>query len=93
MCECGYAIMCDISTTHHYCVIMASGKTCGKCEFFLKVQWNDKPGSLVYGRNGICEKYDYNAVSDSTYAQQCKGYKHKQYKRGNEASNFLTERR
>jgi hypothetical protein len=55
--------------------------TCGKCEYFTKVNWNDRPRSLCFGRNGLCEKYDYNVCSDGTYARICKGYKHKRYKR------------
>ena len=54
---------------------MASNKTCGKCRFFSKVDWNDRPGSLADGRNGLCAKYDYNINSDGTYAQKCLGYK------------------
>jgi len=60
---------------------MASGKTCGKCEFFLKVKWNDRPRALSCSRNGLCKKYDYNVCSDGTYAQRCNGYKHKKYNR------------
>jgi len=50
---------------------MSSNKTCGKCTYFLKVNWSDPPGSLGSrsGRNGLCEKYDYNVSSDGTYAQ------------------------
>jgi len=60
---------------------MASGRTCGKCMYFCKINWNDSPGSIGFGRNGICEKYDYNVYSDGTYAQKCKGYDGKKYKR------------
>lgn len=59
---------------------MASNKTCGKCQFYLKVNWNDYPRSIAFGRNGICKKYDYNIKSDGTYAQRCHGYKPKKYK-------------
>jgi len=51
------------------------GRTCGRCVNFIKVNWNDKPRSM--GRNGLCDKYDYNINSDSTYATQCKGFKKK----------------
>ena len=60
---------------------MAAGKTCGRCEFFRKVNWNDRPGSICFGRNGLCEKNDYNICSDSTYAQKCKYYEHRKYNR------------
>jgi len=54
---------------------MASGKTCGRCQYFLKVKgWGNT-------RNGLCEKYDYNVNSDGTYAQKCDGYKSIKYKR------------
>ena len=58
---------------------MAFGKTCGKCIYFQKINFNDK--SIFYRRNGICEMYDYNVCSDGTYAQKCKGYKAKKYNR------------
>ena len=61
--------------------MMPSGKTCGKCVFFLKINWNDKPKGLAFGRNGLCEKYDYNVMSDGTYAQKCRGYTGKRFKR------------
>ena len=58
---------------------MSFGKTCGKCKYFLKINFNDKP--TFYQRNGICEKYDYNICSDGTYAQKCSGYTGKRYNR------------
>lgn len=56
-------------------------KTCGKCRYFQKINWNDRPGVSVFGRNGLCKKYDYNVVSDGSYASVCPGYKKKKYKR------------
>jgi len=58
-------------------------KRCGQCEFFLKIKWNDNAKSSLPSkkRNGICEKYDYNVLSDGTYASICKGYKKKKYER------------
>ena len=60
---------------------MASKRTCGKCLFFSKINWNDKPNSTSFGRNGLCDKYDYNVFSDGTYACWCPGYKKKKYVR------------
>lgn len=62
---------------------MSSGKTCGKCKYFLKINFNDKP--TFRQRNGICEKYDYNICSDGTYAQKCSGYTGKRYIRHKES--------
>jgi len=60
---------------------MSTGKTCGGCQYFSKVNWNDRPDSITFGRNGLCEKYDYNVGSDSSYAKNCQGYKGKRFKR------------
>lgn len=56
-------------------------KTCDKCEYFLKVNWNDKTDSFIPHRNGMCKKYDYNVEMDSNYAEKCNGYKQKKYRR------------
>ena len=50
-------------------------RRCGNCAFFIRLK--DLGGS----RNGLCDKFDYNAHSDSTYAKSCKGYKAIKYKR------------
>lgn len=60
---------------------MPTSRTCGKCKFFLKANWNDSPGDIHFGRNGICDKYDYNVVSDGSYAVSCDGYSGKRYNR------------
>lgn len=64
---------------------MAKSRTCGKCIFFIKVNWHDGPKEHLhcFGRNGLCEKYDYNVRSDGTYAAKCKGFKKINYKRSN----------
>lgn len=60
---------------------MATGRACGKCRYFIKVNWQDKPGGLAKGRNGLCGKYDYNVMADGTFATGCIGYKTKKYSR------------
>ena len=50
-------------------------RTCGNCVYFTRVKdWGS-------GRNGLCDKFDYNCHTDSTYAKKCKGYKALKYKR------------
>lgn len=52
---------------------MPTGKTCGNCENFIRVKiWGG-------GRNGMCNIFDYNCKTDSSYAKKCKGYKSKKY--------------
>ena len=51
---------------------MPTGKTCGNCARFIRIKSHNFQG---FGRNGICDLYDYNCHSDSTYAQFCKKYK------------------
>jgi hypothetical protein len=51
---------------------MPTGKTCGNCKYFGRIR---TPLFQQGGRNGICEIFDYNCQTDSTYAQYCKKYK------------------
>jgi hypothetical protein len=54
---------------------MPTGKTCGNCVCFIRVPlWG---GS----RNGLCDLFDYNCKTDSSYAKKCKGYSAKPYNR------------
>ena len=54
---------------------MPTGRTCGNCVFFVRIN------GFGNGRNGICGRYDYNCHSDSPYAKRCEGYKAKKFKR------------
>lgn len=50
-------------------------KSCGQCANFIRIkEWGGK-------RNGLCDKFDYNCHSDSTYATRCVSFKSKKYKR------------
>jgi hypothetical protein len=51
---------------------MPTGKTCGNCKNFIRVRrsWFQQGG-----RNGLCDFYDYNCNSDSSYAKECPGYR------------------
>ena len=54
---------------------MPTGKTCGNCESFIRIkEWGGE-------RNGMCNAFDYNCKTDSSYAKECKGYKAKKYNR------------
>jgi len=57
---------------------MPTGRVCGNCFYFVRIK---KYGN---GRNGICDKTDYNCRSDGSYAKKCKFYKSKKYKRERE---------
>jgi len=52
-----------------------SSKSCGQCGLFIRIK------SLGGKRAGICDKYDYNLKSDSTYAKRCKSFSAKKYNR------------
>lgn len=48
-------------------------RKCGNCAFFVRIKfWGGT-------RNGLCDKFDYNVHSDSSYAKSCKGYKSIKY--------------
>ena len=48
-------------------------RKCGNCSFFVRIKdWGG-------GRNGLCNKFDYNVHSDSSYAKSCNGYKAVKY--------------
>lgn len=48
---------------------MPTGKTCGNCANFVRIkQWGNR-------RNGLCNVFDYNCHTDSSYAKKCKAYK------------------
>jgi hypothetical protein len=51
---------------------MPTGKTCGSCEHFVRIK---EPNFQQGGRNGICNIFDYNCHSDSSYAKKCQKYK------------------
>ena len=53
---------------------MPTGKTCGNCQYFIRIR---KPLFQQGGRNGICDFFDYNCHTDSSYAKECKKYKRK----------------
>ena len=64
---------------------MKQNKTCGNCSNFIRIKpWG---GS----RNGLCNVYDYNCKTDSSYAKKCKGYKGKKYNRKEAEFNFNLE--
>ena len=64
---------------------MPTGKTCGNCYNFLRIKaWGKS-------RNGMCNMYDYNCHTDSSYAKKCKGYKGIKYKRDKIDINNLEE--
>lgn len=52
--------------------LMPTGKTCGNCLHFTRM----RDSQFLNGRrNGICDVYDYNCHSDSSYAKKCPKYK------------------
>ncbi len=51
---------------------MPTGKTCGNCQYFVRIK---KADFQQGGRNGICDIFDYNCHSDSSYAKECPKYK------------------
>lgn len=51
---------------------MPTGKTCGNCKNFTRIKISWFQGG---GRNGLCDFYDYNCNSDSSYAKECPGYR------------------
>jgi len=51
---------------------MPTGKTCGNCQHFIRIK---NPSFQHGGRNGICDIFDYNCNTDSSYAKQCDKYK------------------
>jgi len=51
---------------------MPTGKTCGNCKNFVRIRF---PWFQQGGRNGLCDFYDYNCNSDSSYAKECPGYR------------------
>ena len=54
---------------------MPTGKTCGNCDNFVRIKtWGN-------GRNGLCDFFDYNCHTDSSYAKRCKSYCRKKYVR------------
>ena len=62
---------------------MPVGKTCGNCKYFIRIQkWGR-------GRNGLCDKTDYNCHSDSSYAKDCKYYRAKRYERTKDKGKLL----
>ena len=54
---------------------MPTGKTCGNCSNFIRIKKWGK------GRNGLCDLFDYNCHSDSSYAKKCDWYRGKKYVR------------
>ena len=51
---------------------MPTGRTCGNCIHFTRIRTKSFQQN---GRNGICDIFDYNCNSDSSYAKKCPKYK------------------
>lgn len=58
---------------------MPTGRVCGGCLYFVRIR------SFGRGRNGICDKYDYNCSTDSSYAKKCESYRPLKYKRDSQS--------
>jgi hypothetical protein len=50
-------------------------RTCGNCKHFIRIKnWGS-------GRNGMCDKLDYNVHADGHFAKGCEKYQSKKYQR------------
>lgn len=54
---------------------MNKNRSCGNCKNFIRIKtWGGY-------RNGICDAFDYNCTSDSSYAKYCNAFNKNKYNR------------